>query len=128
MARIRLATIASDDTPPLGQVSVYSKTNKKLYLKDDTGAEYELLTSGSPVGSSYLVDYFELDSAQEAAKELTLSDTPTEPTRTIVDVMNGGGALRYGLDFTVTGDVLSWSGGRFDGILASGDELRVVFY
>jgi hypothetical protein len=109
-------------------VSVYSKTNKKLYLKDDTGAEYELLTSGSPVGPSYLVDYFELDSAQEAAKEVTLSDTPTEPTRTIVDVMNGGGALRYGLDFTVSGDTLSWASGRFDGILASGDELRVIFY
>lgn len=128
MARIRLATIASDDTPPLGQVSVYSKTNKKLYLKDDTGTEYELLTSASPIGSSYLVDYFELDSAQESAKEVTLSDTPTEPTRTVVDVMNGGGALRYGLDFTVSGNTLSWSGGRFDGVLASGDELRVIFY
>lgn len=128
MARIRLATIASDDTPPVGQVSVYAKTSKKLYLKDDTGNEYELLTSSSSVGAEYKVDYFDLTATEETSKEITLSDTPTQPSRTLVDVMNGGGALRYSLDFTVTGNVLSWAGGRFDGVLGDGDELRVVFY
>lgn len=49
MARIRLATIPTSDVPPIGQVSIYAKANLKLYLRDETGAEYELLTSASPL-------------------------------------------------------------------------------
>lgn len=128
MARVRFATIASDGTPPVGQVSVYAKTNKKLYLKDDTGAEYELLTSGGGTGAEYQVQYVDISAGDEAAKQITLSATPTQPTRVLVDVANGGGPLRYGLDFVVSANILSWSGGRFDGILSEGDELRVVFY
>lgn len=127
MARIRLATIASDDTPPVGQVSIYSKTNKRLYLKDDTGSEYELLTSAS-TAAAYQVDYIDITAVDEAAKQIALSATPSEPERTLVDIANGGGIMRYSLDFTVSGNILSWSGGRFDGILGDGDELRVVFY
>jgi hypothetical protein len=127
MARIRLATIASDDTPPAGQVSIYSKTNKKLYLKDDTGAEYELLTAGG-ISGAYEIDYFDLTAAEELSKEVILNSIPSEPTKTVVDVLSGGGALRYTLDFTIAGNVLSWAGGRFDGILGDGDELRVVYY
>lgn len=127
MARIRLATIASDDTPPVGQVSIYSKTNKRLYLKDDTGSEYELLTSAS-TAAAYQVDYIDINAIDEAAKQIALSAAPSEPERTLVDIANGGGIMRYSLDFTVSGNILSWSGGRFDGILGDGDELRVVFY
>ena len=67
MARIRFATIASDDTPPAGQVSVYAKSNKFLYLKNDTGAEFELLTNNTPGVGGYQVDYFVISASEEAA-------------------------------------------------------------
>jgi hypothetical protein len=128
MARIRLATIASDDTPPASQVSIYVKTNKRLYFKDDTGFESEVSTRSDYAGSTHLVEYFDLTAEHISAKELTLSEEPSFPERTLVDVANGGGMLRYGHDFTVSGNVLTWSGGRFDGIFEEGEELRVVYY
>lgn len=128
MARIRLATIASDNTPPAGQVSVYSKIDKNLYLKNDSGVETQLLTNATRIGSTHLVEYFDLTQQHIIDKELTLEVEPEFPERTLVDAANGGGMLRYGLDFTVSGKVLTWSGGRFDGIFEAGDELRVVYY
>lgn len=41
-ATIRLQVGTPADTPPAGHVHIYAKANKKLYLKDDTGTEYEI--------------------------------------------------------------------------------------
>jgi hypothetical protein len=128
MARILLATIPTLDTPNTNQVSIYAKTDKKLYYKDDFGNEYQLLYSGSATGAEYRVEYFELDLGNLSAKQIELAETPTQPERTVVDVFNGGGPMRYGIDFTVTGSTLSWSGGRFDGVFEEQDELRVIYY
>ncbi len=128
MARIRLATIPTSDTPPVGQVSIYAKSDLKLYLRDETGAEYQLLTSGTPGIGGYQVDYYVLSSDEVAAKEVTLSGTPTHPTRTLLDITDGGGSRIYSLDFTVSGDILSWDSLRLDGILEEGDELRIVWF
>lgn len=82
-----------------------------------------------PVGADpYQVEYFEITALQAAAKQIILSTTPTKPLKTLVDIASGGGMLRYTLDFTVASDVLSWSGGRYDGLIAEGDELRVVYF
>jgi hypothetical protein len=128
MARIRLATVPTSDTPPVGQVSIYAKSDLKLYLRDETGAEYEILTGGTPGVGGYEVDYVTLDAAQIAAKEVELSGTPTHPLRTLLDITNGGGAQIYSLDFSVLGNVLSWDGLRLDGILSEGDEIRIIWF
>lgn len=128
MARIRLATVPTSDTPPIGQVSIYAKSDLKLYYKDENGIEYEILTGATPGVGGYDVDYFTLDAAQIAAKEVELSGTPTHPLRTLLDVTNGGGACIYSLDFSVTGNVLSWDGTRLDGILEEGDEIRIIWF
>lgn len=126
MARILLATIPTTTTPSAGQVSIYAKGDLKLYFKDETGAEYELLSSGSSL-SGYEVDYFVISSAEELAKQIQLSGTPTQPTKTLLDIYGGGGTRIYSIDYTVTNDILSWSGLRLDGLLSVGDEVRVVW-
>lgn len=128
MARIRLATIPSSDTPPAGQVAIYAKSNLKLYYKDENGIEYELLTGSTPGVGGYAVDYVTISAAQATAKEVVLSGTPTHPSRTLLDITNGGGAQIYSLDFSVSTNVLTWAGTRLDGILGEGDEIRIIWF
>lgn len=45
MARIRFNIIPLDATPPAGTISLYAKSDRNLYLKDDFGNEYKLTTS-----------------------------------------------------------------------------------
>lgn len=73
------------------------------------------------------MEIIEISPAESIAKEVILADTPNFPLKTLVDV-DGGGAAFYTLDFTVTGNVLSWAGGRLDGLLGAGDKLRVVYF
>jgi len=126
MARIILATVPTLDTPNPGQVSIYAKANLKLYYKDETGAEFEIISSGSAF-SGYNVDYFTISPGEEIAKQIQLSGTPTDPSKTLVDIYGGGGVQIYSIDYTVSGDILSWSGLRLDGVISSGDEIRVVW-
>jgi len=128
MARIILATIPTTDTPNPGQVSIYAKGDKKLYFKDDLGDEHLLLYGGATTGAEYKVEYVELSLGDIISKEIELSEAPTQPERTLVDVFHGGGPMRFGIDFTVSGTTLSWSGGRFDTVLEAEDELRIIYY
>jgi hypothetical protein len=127
MGRIRLGTIAVESSPPAGQVSFYAKTDENLYLKNPSGNEFQLIHSGVPGACGYFLEIIEISPAESIAKEVILADTPNFPLKTLVDV-DGGGAAFYTLDFTVTGNVLSWAGGRLDGLLGAGDKLRVVYF
>lgn len=42
MAQIILSTGGAQPTPATGKVTLYSKTDKNLYYKDDTGAEFQV--------------------------------------------------------------------------------------
>lgn len=42
MAKIDLTNGAAPSTPASGKVSLYTKTDKKIYIKDDTGTETDL--------------------------------------------------------------------------------------
>lgn len=77
--------------------------------------------------ADYNVEYFTVNLSQEIAKEIQLSGTPSYPTKTLLDIAEGGGTRIYSVDYTVTGDKLSWSGLRLDGLLESGDEVRVIW-
>lgn len=128
MARIRLATIpSSDGAPPAGQVSVYAKTNRNLYLQHEDGAEFEIFTTGTAGVGGYEVNYFTITAEQEESKSIELSGIPVYPTKTLLDISNGGGAQTYDIDFTVEDNILSWDSKRLDGILSEGDEIRVIW-
>lgn len=88
------------------------------------------LTAGAPVamftGATYYVEYVTLTGPQATAKQVTLTYSPLTPAHTLLDVI-GGGPQYFSVDFTVSGAVLSWNGLGLDGILASGDQLRIVY-
>lgn len=79
------------------------------------------------VGNSPQVEQFTLSSGDIAAKQITLSLTPYSPAFTRVDLL-GFGPTQYGVDFTVSGTTLSWSGLGFDGVLIAGYKLVVTYF
>ena len=127
MAKIRLATVTTETSPPAGQLAVYAKTiDQSLYLREPSGTERVILDGSSPGAFGYRVENFTLSAGQAASKSITLSTAPTFPTKTLLQV-DGAGASFYGLDFEVSGAVVSWNGLRLDGLLESGDVVQVVF-
>jgi hypothetical protein len=72
------------------------------------------------------VDKFTLTGTDITNKFVTLTFTPTAPSSAILIVEDAGGMF-YGVDFTVTGNQLGWSGLELDGIFSSGDNLTVTY-
>jgi len=76
--------------------------------------------------SLYTTDLVTLTPAQITAGEVTLSATPTTANQTLL-LVQGAPSQQYSLDYTVTGNVLSWSGLGLDGVLIAGDNLTIIF-
>ena len=76
--------------------------------------------------SNYNVNKFTLGNADVANKYVTLSSTPTTASKTVLEIIGGDGQA-YGVDFTIMGNQLNWSGLGLDGVLVSGDNLVVQF-
>jgi len=72
------------------------------------------------------IDKFTLNGTDITNKFVTLSLIPSVPSNTILLVEDAGNMF-YGVDFTVSGNQLSWSGKALDGILSSGDNLTVSY-
>jgi len=125
MARIRLATIPTTTTPASGEVSIYAKGDDNLYLKDSTGLERLILDSSS-ASDPIKVEYFTLTLSEIIAGQVTLASTPIHPAKVLLTPYEGVPSF-YGLDFTVAGNVLSWTGLGLDGLLGPGDILQVVY-
>lgn len=121
---IRLVSGAAAGTPPAGCVHIYSKADKKLYYKDDTGTEYELGTLQDFPATE--VEYITLDATAIANKQVTLAQTPLVPSDVTLDIISGPSQV-YSLDFTVTGNVLSWLGKPPQAFLAVGDSCRITY-
>lgn len=127
MARIRIATTPDDSAPPSGQVSIYAKSDDNLYLKNSAGSEFLLLTDSTPGVGGYSVEQHSIDLAQYTAKEIELDNSPTQPLRTLLFI-DGAPPAFYGLDYTVSGNVLTWSGTRLDGLLEVSDRVKIVYF
>ena len=74
----------------------------------------------------YRVEYRTVTSLENTNKALTLGYTPLTPTYVAMDLI-GGGAAFYGDDFTVSGSSLSWLGLGLDGLISTGDKLRITY-
>ncbi len=85
MANLRLQNGAAPATPPAGYVSLYSKVDKRLYFKDDTGTEYLFSspadTDGLPEG---VVNFYFTDERAQDAVGTILVDS-SKVTLTYVD-------------------------------------------
>ena len=80
----------------------------------------------APTGTEF-VEYPTLTPTNITDKKVVLSGTPAIAANTMLDII-GGGPQVYGFDFTVIGNELSWNGLALDGLLASGDQLRIHYW
>ncbi len=73
---------------------------------------------------SYFVNEFTLDGTDITNQFVTLTQTPPNPTLTVLNVVTGP-VQNYSVDYTITGSQLSWSGLGLASLLNSGDTLIV---
>ena len=89
------------------------------------------ITEGIPSNPSVTIngqftEYRILTGAEITAKQITLTNTPAEPSKVLVEWI-GVTSQIYGTDFVISGNVLSWNGLGLDGVLLAGDNLRIFY-
>ena len=123
-SRIRWSESTEPEVPPSGRVFMwYDESEKAFKIKKDDGT---VETLGSGGGNQTVVQYFTLTPGQIASSSVTLTYSPSPANQTALDIISNGPQY-YSDDFTVSGNVLSWSGKPIDGLLAIGDRIRVQY-
>jgi len=82
---------------------------------------------GTDTNGDFFPEFRVITGGEATAKQLTLNNMPVNPTEVLVDVINGGPQERD-VDFSITGNIFSWAGLGLDGVLASGDRIRLVYF
>ena len=118
---ITLPSAISDPGAAVPGDMYYNSTSNSIRYYN--GSTWVSLGTGS---SSYTVNTFTLNSTDISNGFVTLTGTPTIASDTILNVVSGV-TQAYSIDYTVTGNQLSWGGLGLSGILASGDRLIVQF-
>lgn len=101
---------------------VYDTNQKTFYGGDNTTPGGFLIGANS----GFLVERIELTNQNIADKFVTLSATPMVPSMVFLTVEQGITQIN-GVDFTVTGNVLSWDGLGLDNFLDNTDVLIVLY-
>lgn len=96
---------------------------QKIYVYYQTSGSSSPLPSPSGI---FKVEFRTISAGEATAKQLTLVNTPASASDVMVDV-KGGSCGFYSEDYTITGAVLDWSGLGYDGLLSSGDKLRIAY-
>lgn len=73
------------------------------------------------------VEYRNLTPTEATTKQLTLTSIPEDILDVEVDVI-GGGPQHFGVDYSVTGGLLTWNGFGLEPFLVSGDVLRISYF
>ena len=98
-------------------------TNLSVTL--DSPEQVTINASGG--GASFEVVYHTVSPAEITAKQFLISPTPLDPTKVVVDVLSLG-PKAPGDDFQITGgNVFDWNGLGLDGLIASGDKVRLQY-
>lgn len=83
-------------------------------------------SSVASIENAYFVEVRILTAGEATAKQLTLLSIPPAVDKVTLDLV-GGTSQQYGLDFTISGDVLSWDGLALETVLTEGDKLRIIY-
>lgn len=124
---IRLLETTEPPTPPSGRYWLYvDVTDARLKGKDDAGLVTTFGSGGVGTSTVFGHETVTLTTEMIAAKELTLTFTPT-PGSSVQVVPVGGPTQVPFVDYDISGSVMSWDGLGLDGILDEGDQL-VIYY
>jgi len=78
------------------------------------------------LADKYKVEKFTLNGTDITNEYVTLAATPTDAADTRLIVI-GGLEQEYSIDFTVSGNQVTWNGLGLDGFLEVGDDLIIVY-
>jgi len=82
--------------------------------------------ASAAASGTWNVEYPVLNNTNITNKFVTISNAPSVPSDVLLDII-GGSSQEYSVDFIVSGVQLSWNGLALDGILLSGDKLRITY-
>jgi hypothetical protein len=97
------------------------------FPQNDGSGNLSWVTPSAAVGTTPNVVYHTLTGSEISAKQITLPGTPYVAANTMLDVLTIG-PQQYSVDYTVSSNILSWSGLGLDGTLTSGMVLRILFF
>jgi hypothetical protein len=83
--------------------------------------------SAASSGSAFNVQYFVLTGTDITNKYLVLPNTPSDSSKVLIAVADLIGDPENGLDYTVTGQVISWNGLGLQPYLTAGMKLTVTY-
>lgn len=89
-----------------------------------SGGGVDINISGSGGGLNFAIEH-PITLAELSAKQFSLPSAPGA-LPFFADIINGA-PLRNGVDYTISGNIFSWSGLGLDGVVAAGDVIRVVW-
>lgn len=95
-----------------------------------TKLEGYYLTGGSPAITPLTgveeVEYRTVTAGENTAKQLTLAQTPLVPNQVVLDIIQGT-AQEFSVDYSVSGNILTWNGYDLDGIVVAGTRFRIRY-
>jgi len=115
--------LASDPiTGRIGEIYWNTSINAPKMCTNDSPVTWVTLAATVPQP-----EYRTISPGEAVAEQLTLNFTPTDPTKVVL-IPLGGTAQELGIDFSVSGNILSWVGLGLSGFLASGDKIVVLYW
>lgn len=103
-------------------------TRLRVSFSDLRTIEQALIDAGSSGGggADLGVEFRTITALENTNKELTLAETPGASNKVVVFIVEGS-TQYFGVDYTVTGDILSWDTLGMDGIVEEGTRLVLIY-
>lgn len=78
------------------------------------------------IDNNYAVEIVTLTATEALNKQIQLQLPPTDVNKVTLDLI-GGTSQVFGVDFNVSGDILSWNGFSLETVLTAGDKIRLIY-
>jgi hypothetical protein len=117
-------TYLTGDSVSYGGSSYIALTTTLNNLPTNTTYWQVMALGGVALGESGYI--YQLTSGDISAKQITLVSTPVAPSLVKIDIQ-GGCIQIYGVDFTVTSNILSWNALGMETVISSGDYIQITY-
>lgn len=121
---LRLSNLTSterDALTALAGMEIFNTTSNQVEFYN--GSSW---TSGGSGSLTEALEYHTVTAPEAAAKQFTLINTPSVAANVMCDIITGG-PQAFSVDFTITTNVFDWNTLGLDGILDTGDIVRLHY-